>query len=426
MTHAVDVGLVVSLASGVLYLILGAWVLTLTPRRRQTTLLGSFLVLFGLVFAPTDVLVILDVVEPFDVLQLALQDPMAVLAAVAALGLAASVPRPVGDRRLLGVSLGVGLLLSSAWTMAFLAVTTLQGPGRSLHTARVLLAPAVTWAAFILLALRAAPSRDPSVEETTQLALLAAAFALFWAFVHGMDVVQAAGALATGSAPGLIVEGMGPVVWLLVAALWGRNMVQAPPATARIHRATMLAILGMLAAGAVYRASFPGGPSYDNVALGVVRTLGVALLAYGILRHDLAGLDAKVEWTVSKTTVAGIFVAVFFIVSEGAQVLFAGFARSELLGIVAAGALLFVLSPIQRAADRIAERAVPGSPDGEGPGDPEALYRSTAARFLADGELTEDEEEMLAQLATRLGIDASRAFELRREARSDREGGDAP
>lgn len=140
------------------------------------------------------------------------------------------------------------------------------------------------------------------------------------------------------------------------------------------------------------------------------------LVAYGILRHDLFGLDMKVRFAVRQSTVAAVFIAVFFVVSETAQQFFAGVAGSQYLGIIAAGGLLFVLAPLQRAAGHLADRAVPFA-NSPSPGDD--LYRAMVRRFLASGRLTRDQERALADLATELGIDASRAFRLREEADGD-------
>ncbi|HEV8359277.1 MAG TPA: hypothetical protein VGR28_02360, partial [Candidatus Thermoplasmatota archaeon] len=46
------------------------------------------------------------------------------------------------------------------------------------------------------------------------------------------------------------------------------------------------------------------------------------LCAYALLRHQLFDIDLKVKWTIKQSTVAGMFIGVFFIVSEGAQQVF--------------------------------------------------------------------------------------------------------
>lgn len=412
MTHAIGPSLAVATISALLYTVLGVWVLTLKPRRLQTTLLGAFAVLFGMTFLPTDLGVMFHVFETESLLQVAVQSPVGTLNSVAALALVWAVPEPLEDRRLLGTALAVGF----AVPVVSLSIT-FAGPGTYQGTLPVWAGPPLFFvgsgafsAATVLLALRARPARDPDPGDVVQLALLAVALSMLGAFVDGVQITDLAGNLAQGQLLAAVFDVLFLAPPLIAAGLWGWNMVQADDETVAIHRAAMLGILALLTAGAVFFAAFPGADTGTTVMRGIMRTLGVGLLAYGILRHDLAGLDAKVEWTISKTTVAGVFVAVFFIVSEGAQVLFADFAQNEILGVIAAGALLFALAPIQRLADRIAERAVPS-----GAGDEEETYRITAAKYLADGTLSAEEERHLARLADRLGIDAERAVELRQE-----------
>ncbi|MBI4394017.1 MAG: hypothetical protein HY556_09520 [Euryarchaeota archaeon] len=86
--------------------------------------------------------------------------------------------------------------------------------------------------------------------------------------------------------------------------------------------------------------------------------LFVLLVSYGIVRTHLFDVDLKIKWTIKQSTVAAAFIAVFFIASEAAQAFFAG-SLGPYVGIVAAGALVFALAPLQRAADRVANAAMP-------------------------------------------------------------------
>lgn len=419
MTHAIDVPTIVAAISALLYIALGLWVFTLTPRRRQTTLLGLFALSFGLSFAIVDTLVIFHLTTFTGWLFPASMLPFIALAYAAALGLAWSTPEPLEDRRVLGtaVSIGAGLALLEIVAHIVLDVG-IPGSGFAYGAwvVRLAIPSALLWSAAVLLALRAAPSRAPGPAGTRQLALLAVAFAMLDAVAAGVAFpLVVAPSEATTLAPGVLT-------WLIVAGLWLSNMVRAGDETVRIHRAAGLSILGLLAVGAIYQALYTQpltglDPPLNHIR-GIARTLGVALLAYGILRHDLAGLDAKVEWGVSKTTVAGVFIAVFFVVSEGAQVLFADVAGdNEWIGVVAAGALVFALSPLQRFADRFAAKAVPGG--AEAGADAEARYRDAVEMALADGEITREEERHLARLATRLGIDPERALALREQVEEE-------
>jgi len=141
--------------------------------------------------------------------------------------------------------------------------------------------------------------------------------------------------------------------------------------------------------------------------------VGLSLIAYGLLRHHLLGIDVKVRWTISKTTLAGIFVAVFFIASEAAQEFFGATLGGPYVGIVAAGLLVFAISPLSRLADRVAERAVPMAIPTDA--DSEATFRDAVQYTLRDRRMTQQEEIHLARLAESLRIRAARATEIRHE-----------
>lgn len=102
-----------------------------------------------------------------------------------------------------------------------------------------------------------------------------------------------------------------------------------------------------------------------------------------------------------------------------------------LMGGVIAGTLLFAVNPIQRAVERLAEKAVPVSRM-EGDGGPSPMAGATARRdedfrnalrlALRDRKIKVEEERQLFRLAETLGIGAARAFELRLEVDAERTG----
>lgn len=147
----------------------------------------------------------------------------------------------------------------------------------------------------------------------------------------------------------------------------------------------------------------------------------IALLAYGILKMQLFDIDLKLKWTLSKGTVAAGFVAVFFIVSEGAQS-FLSTQLGSVAGLVAAGSLVFALAPLQRAADRLADTAMPRVRH-----DADYLtvrrrevYQAAVEGVLEDGEITQKERTVLARLQDQLALSASEALAIEREATAAR------
>jgi len=143
--------------------------------------------------------------------------------------------------------------------------------------------------------------------------------------------------------------------------------------------------------------------------------LAVPLIAYGILKAHLFDIDLKIQWTIRQSTVAGAFIAVFYIVTEGADRLF----EAELgswAGLLASASLIFFLAPLRRLADRFAGAVMPNTSD-----TPEyAAYRKMQvyAAALTDalpGGISEKERALLNHLRGSLGIAAADADALERD-----------
>jgi hypothetical protein len=154
----------------------------------------------------------------------------------------------------------------------------------------------------------------------------------------------------------------------------------------------------------------------NNIAAGLARLVSAAVLAYGVLRGHLLGLDERARWTLSKTTMASMFIAAFFVASEAAQQFFGETLGSSYWGIFAAGAPVFAFSPLQRLADRLAARAVP--PGNARPDGAIGLYRRQVERAWADGRVGPKERSMLRALRNDLGLDATVAELVEEEVKS--------
>lgn len=145
--------------------------------------------------------------------------------------------------------------------------------------------------------------------------------------------------------------------------------------------------------------------------------VGLTLITYGFLKYRLLDIDLKIKRGVSRSSVAGVFVAVFFVVSEGAQLLFAEFAGSETLGVLAAGALVFFLAPLQRLGERVGDAAMPGVEDTEEYREKRKreVYRATLEELHADEEVTAKERRTLGRLQEELGLGGDEAGRIEAE-----------
>lgn len=154
-------------------------------------------------------------------------------------------------------------------------------------------------------------------------------------------------------------------------------------------------------------------PIYVVYALGTL--LAVPLIAYGILRTQLFDIDLRIRWTIRQSTVAAAFVAVFYLVTEGADRALS----SELgnwLGLLASALLIFFLAPLQRFGERVAALAMPNTQN-----TPEyAAYRKlqvyeAALQDAMPGGISEKERTLLAHLRDSLGIAAADADAIERD-----------
>ncbi len=154
-------------------------------------------------------------------------------------------------------------------------------------------------------------------------------------------------------------------------------------------------------------------PIYIVYALGTL--LAVPLIAYGILRTQLFDIDLRIRWTLRQSTVAAAFVAVFYLVTEGADRVLA----SELgnwIGLLASAMLVFFLAPLQRFAERVASVAMPNTEN-----TPEyAAFRKlqvyeAALEDALPGGISGKERVLLTHLRDSLGIAAIDADALEKD-----------
>ncbi|MGQ0536567.1 MAG: hypothetical protein ACT4PT_10895 [Methanobacteriota archaeon] len=342
--------------------------------------------------------------------------------AMAALVYGARPGRPQNRR------LAIVLAVEGAGIGAGIGLLYLMGDYGSAYGAQAV--RAVQWAAIaplylLLIATLDTPLTRPfrgRVAETVFLAWVAAGavHVLAWTHVHvsGLAPVwYAPWECVCGPATTYLALANGAVFFFgLVAAVaaWRR----APPGSAARSQARAFAVaFGVrdVVLGALYVSAFATygfanwgtNPRWDVVWIfgqAAAYVVFVALLAYGILKTNLFDIDLRLKWTIRGGTVAAIFVAVFFVASELVKAFFEERA-GLLIGVLAAAALVFALSPLQRFAERVADRALP-----DATGSPEyvafrklQVYRA-AFEEAATGGVSRKERAMLDRLASELGV----------------------
>jgi hypothetical protein len=138
--------------------------------------------------------------------------------------------------------------------------------------------------------------------------------------------------------------------------------------------------------------------------------LAVPLIAYGILHTHLFDIDLRIRWTIKQSTLAAIIVAIMFVVSESTERLLSS-GLGNVASFLVAAAVVFLLTPLQRFAERVAIAAMPNTHN-----TPEyaaqrksLVYESAITEALQDGEISERERLLLVRLRDSLGVSESQA-----------------
>ena len=264
--------------------------------------------------------------------------------------------------------------------------------------------------AFLAAALQI-PLTRPFGRKGARIAFAVVAFLLWTGTIISFAVFN------SGFGSGLIyVSMMSVFIFALVASIQAWRT--AEPGLARTRAGAFAIAFGVrdICWGFTYGASFymtatsSFSPETDLFwivklvyALGTL--LAVPLISYGILRGHLFDIDLKIRWTIKQSTVAGIFVSVMFLISEGAnQVLEAEI--GGFLGLLAAAVLMFFLNPLQEFAERIASKAMPNTEN-----TPEyvafrkmQVYENALSEALEEGGISAKERKLLDHLRESLGI----------------------
>lgn len=159
----------------------------------------------------------------------------------------------------------------------------------------------------------------------------------------------------------------------------------------------------------------PSAPTVAFLVYALGTLLAAPLIAYGILRTQLFDIDLKIQWTIRQSTIATAFVAVFYVVTEGADRLL----ESEFgtwIGLLASALLMFFLTPLQRMADGVSRVVMPNTTDtAEYAAYKKLQVYEAALSDALPGGISGKERALLNHLRDSLGISAADADALERD-----------
>lgn len=261
------------------------------------------------------------------------------------------------------------------------------------------------WLTVLSFAVLHGRETQPAVRR--QLRLLSLALLLFAGTRIGVEWVMSGAALGLGLGAKAAYFGVFAPLLVTSAVLWARAARGRPEASHMTWWVVGPAAIGLCAAAIANE--FVSGADLRNLGLlGLARIIGVGVFAYGILRLQLFDIDLKLKFALRQSTVFGIVLAVFFVVSELAAEVFST-RVGPYVGIVGAGALVFVIAPLQRVADRFSDRAMPHVHTGSGAYAEERkreTYRNALAVAWQDGLISATERTFLRQLRQSLDLPA--------------------
>lgn len=130
----------------------------------------------------------------------------------------------------------------------------------------------------------------------------------------------------------------------------------------------------------------------------------VVLLAYGVLRSQLFGIDLKIRFAVQQGTVGALVAGVFLIASEILEDLFP--VDGLALGVLLALTIAIALRPAQRIAERVAQQLMPGVKKTSHYLEQRKLevYRGALEAALEDNLITATEKAIILRLREKLEI----------------------
>lgn len=147
--------------------------------------------------------------------------------------------------------------------------------------------------------------------------------------------------------------------------------------------------------------------------------IAVPIIAYGILRTKLFDIDLRIRWTIKQSTLAGTFVALIFLISEGASTSLSA-ELGKFAGLLEAAVLMFFLAQLQRFAERVASAAMPNTNNTPAYVSYRKMkvYEAAVADAWQNGAISPVERSLLIRLRDSLGIPEDDAKTIEHELQS--------
>jgi len=136
-------------------------------------------------------------------------------------------------------------------------------------------------------------------------------------------------------------------------------------------------------------------------------------MTYGILKLQMLDIEIRLKSTIKNSVLAGIFVVMYYLISEGANTVLSN-QLGGLIGFAASALLTLLLTPLHRWADRFSSNLVSADIDNPDYAVSRSLqiYSAAVEETLAYGEITRAHISLLDRLKDSLQVSQEDATRL--------------
>jgi hypothetical protein len=147
----------------------------------------------------------------------------------------------------------------------------------------------------------------------------------------------------------------------------------------------------------------------------------IPIMTYGILKVQMLDIEIRLKTTIKNTALAGIFVGLFYVISEGSNELLSN-QLGGLIGFAASALLTLFLTPLHRWAERFSSKLVDADIDDADYADSRSLqiYSASVEETMAYGDINKGQMVLLDRLKETLKIPEEVAIKLELDLNFDR------
>ena len=142
------------------------------------------------------------------------------------------------------------------------------------------------------------------------------------------------------------------------------------------------------------------------------------LVTWGILKHQLFDIELRLKRGLQRSVVAGAIAGGFYVGAYALEQFIS--LNNFLLGLITAAAVTAAFQPLQRLAERVANRLMPGVDTSEAylTDRKHEVYRNAIEAAMQDGLITERERAILTGLQDSLVLSGAEASHIERDVKT--------